>query len=293
MIINLIISIIAAVGFGWCYYRLFKGTGLVIGVVLEILVGLAVLKFPGVGIWVALGLGVLAFLLEYRRYRQRKLYLSGRMTFEGGGIRRGLLPVEVGKLYERADGEIIQLGLIEALGAGTIALQEGDVIGFRLAEHLRVGDEMINPVEKREARKKAGRDAFQVISPTDDVLLELVRQHEGKPVAEIKANIWLEKVAEETEFAMTGFDLEQTLEYYDAYITHRLMGVAGDHFDAEEYLGWMVLADQVRILEAKAVAAVAGKIKPDWLPAGVDLVGWLAGLKKNFDHRLTQNSRLK
>jgi hypothetical protein len=284
MIDNLIIAVIAAVGFGWSYYRLFKGTGLVIGVVLEIVVGLAVLKFSGVGIWAALGLGITAFLLEVRHHRQRKQYLSGRMTFEGGGIRRGLSPVEVGMLFRRSNGEILQLGLIEALGEGTIRLLEGDGVGFKLADHLRISSQMINPVEKREARKKAGRDALQVISPTDDILLELVRQYEGKPAREMPANIWLEKVKEETEFAMTGFDLEQTLEYYDAFITHRLMGVAGDHFEADEYLGWMLLAEQARILEPKAVAAVAGKIKPDWLPEG-DLREWLDELEKAIHRR--------
>ena len=268
MTFDLLIAVIAAIGFGWSYYRLFRGTGLIIGVVLEIVIGIAVLNFPAMGIWVALAFGVSAFVIEFRHQRQRKAYLNAEMTFEGGGIRRGLTPVQAGVLFERSDNELLQLGLIEALNAGTIVPQEGDEIGFRLAEHLRVGDAVINPAEKREARKQAGREANQVISGTDDILLELVRQNEGKPLSEMDAGIWLERVAEETGFAMTGFDLMQTKSYYDAWISHRLMGVAGDHFEAEEYLGWMLLADMAEILDEGAIAAVAKKVRLEWLGDG-------------------------
>ncbi len=187
MNLDLIVAVIAAIGFGWCYYRLFKGTGLLFGVVLELVIGMAVLNFPVVGIWVALGLGIAAFGLEVRHHQQRKAYLGAQMTYEGGGIRRGLTPVQAGVLFERSEGEVLELGLVEALGAGTIELQKRGEIGFRLADHLRMGEAIINPVEKREARKQAGREAFQVISGTDDILLELVRQQEGKRLGEIEA----------------------------------------------------------------------------------------------------------
>lgn len=280
MNINLMAAAIAAVGFGWSYYRFFKGTGLLIGVALELVIGLGVLSYPSVGTWVAVGFVILAFVAEVRHQRHRKNYLSARMTFEGGGIRRGLTPVQVGMLFERPDEEILQLGLVEALGNGLIGLKDGEKFGFQLAEHLQVGDEIINPAERREARKEAGRQAFQVISANDDILLETIRQHEKRPLGELKPSIWLEKTAEETEFAMTGFDQDETLSYYDAWISHRLMGVAGDHFEAEEYLGWMVLADQVGILDNEAIAAVAGKIRPDWLPEGENLGAWLKRLGK-------------
>ncbi len=53
------------------------------------------------------------------------------------------------------------------------------------------------------------------------------------------------------------------------------MGVAGDHFEAEEYLGWMLLAEMTGILDAGAISAVAGKINPEWLPDGMALGEWL------------------
>jgi hypothetical protein len=282
MNLNLIVAVIAAVGFGWCYYRVFNGSGLVIGLVLELVVGLAVLNFPGAGIWVALGLGVLAFLLEVRQYRRRKKWAGSQMVFEGGGIRRGLSPVQVGVLFERPDADLIQLGLVEALEAGTVTIQPGEEINLSLAEHLRAGEELLNPGEKREARKTAARAALQIVTPNDDILLELVRQHEGESLSSLAAGIWLEKVVEKTEIEMSGFDLDETISYYDAFISHRLMGVAGGHFDAEDFPAWTALARMTGVLDEKAVAAVLEKIHPAWLPPGERLTDWLRQLDAAF-----------
>ncbi|MBN2045481.1 MAG: hypothetical protein JW757_10710 [Anaerolineales bacterium] len=283
MNLDLVVAVIAAVGFGWCYYRLFKGTGLIIGLALELLVGLAVLNFPDAGIYAALGLGIAAFLFEVRHYRSRKKWAGSRMTFEGGGIRRGLSPVQVGILFDRPESELIQLGLVEALEAGTVSLQDGDEVRFSLAEHLQVGEELLNPLERRETRRQAARKAFQIIAPNDDVLLELIRQHEEKPVGSLPAKIWLEKTAERTEFEMTGFDVDQTITYYDAFISHRLMGVAGGHFDADDFPAWTALAGMTGILDAQSLAVVQENIRPAWLPPGQGLSEWLKRLAAAFN----------
>ena len=42
---SIVFAVIAAMGAGWSYYRFFRGTGLLAGILLELVVGLAVLQF--------------------------------------------------------------------------------------------------------------------------------------------------------------------------------------------------------------------------------------------------------
>ena len=199
------------------------------------------------------------------------------MAYEGGGIRRGLNPIQVAVLLKQPDREVLQLGILEALTAGKIKLLPGEEIKFALADHLAV--EELNPRDRREGRQRAGLEAFQVISAVDDVLLELIRQHQGQAIGSLQPDIWLAQLSDNTDLAISGFDREQTVEYYDAFMSHRLMGVSGGHFKAEEYLGWLVLAGQAGVLSKAAVDVVAEQINPDWLPDGISLGAWLEKLK--------------
>ena len=79
---------------------------------------------------------------------------------------------------------------------------------------------------------------------------------------------------------VAGFDPEKSREYYDAYITHRLNGVAAGHFAADDYTAWMALALALGMLESAPLKAVVRGNRPDWLAEDEDLLSWLEALSE-------------
>jgi hypothetical protein len=206
--------------------------------------------------------------------RRRRTFQAVGMVYEGGGIRRGFTPVEVGILLDLTEDKLLILGLIELLQKEFLVTTVGNEITVEIAELLAVSGEILNPKDRRQARKAISRDQAQILTDAEDVLLELIRQHQGKPISTLAPGVWVEELSTSLEWAMGGFDLQQTREYYDAYITHRLNGVVAGHFQAEEYVGWMAIARFNSIIPPESLNTMIQKTRPAWLP-GESFDKWL------------------
>ncbi len=278
MMIDLLVALGAAAAFGGSYYRLLRGTGLLIGGLLEVLVGLAVLSLPQAGNFLAGGLILGAAISELVYQQRRKAYPGAVLVYEGGGIRRGLTPVEVGTFWDIPETDKLALGMIELLQKGFVTPLRGDQVGFKLTDSIEVSGEIVNPKAKRLARKAAARKESQILNETEDILLELLRQHNGQPISSLTVDVWAEQLKNQVEFAMGGFDPEKTCEYYDDFITHRLNGVAAGHFTPDDYTGWMALAWVNEVIPAESLRAVIQKNRPAWLLPGESYDIWLERL---------------
>jgi len=273
------IPLLASTAFGWCYYRLLRGTGIPAGSLLGAATAYFVWVNPLAGKIMTGILAAAAVVIEIDFQRRRKNYQGSEMVFEGGGIRRGLMPPEVGALFGLPDDALLMVGLVELLQKGLISYQkQAGALVFRLADVIRLDREVLNPAEKMRARKAAARAANQVLTSTEDILIELIGQSEDQPVGALPAQVWAGQLRTQSVDAVAGFDPGKTKDYYDAYITHRLNGVAAGHFKADDYTSWMALALVMGMLTTPALMAVVRGTQPAWLQEGEDLLSWLEEL---------------
>ena len=273
------IPLLASAAFGWCYYRLLRGTAIPAGSLLGAATAYFVLVYPQAGKILTGVLVAAAVVIEIDFRRRRNAYQGSEMVFEGGGIRRGLTPPEVGALFELPEDALLTVGLVELLDKGLIEYeQRAGAFTFQVSDVVRLGGEILNPAEKMRARKAAARAANQVLTSTEDILIELIGQQEGQPVSELSSQVWARQLRAESAAALGGFDPEKSKEYYDAYITHRLTGVAAGHFRAADYTGWMTLAWAMGMLTSPALKEVVKRTRPEWLHEDENLLSWLEGL---------------
>jgi len=280
---SFVMPLLASVAFGWCYFRLLRGTGIPAGSLLGAAAAGFVLLYPAAGKILTGILIAAAVVVEVDFQRRRKAYQASEMIFEGGGIRRGLTPAAVGALFDLPVENLLPVGLLELLQKGLIATNsDHGRLSFQPAELIRVDREIINPAEKMKIRKAAARVASLVLTSTEDILIELISQQGDQPVSAKSAQVWAYQLAQQTESDMGGFDREKTKVYYDAFITHRLNGVAAGHFKADEYTGWMALARALGMLDSAALMAVVRQSRPAWLGDAQDLLAWLDLVSKSI-----------
>lgn len=273
---SFLIPLLASAAFGWCFYRLLRGTAIPAGSLLGAATAYFVLVYPQAGKILTGILVAAAVVIEIDFQGRRKAYQGSEMVFEGGGIRRGLTPPEVGGLFDLPNAALLTVALVELLGKGLIQSEKRDgAFTFRVADVIRLDREILNPAEKMRARKAAARAANQVLTSTEDILIELIGQHEGQTASELSAQVWAQQLRTESVTALGGFDPEKSKEYYDAYITHRLNGVAAGHFRAADYTAWMALARALGMLTSPALKSVVQRTRPEWLREGEDLLSWL------------------
>ena len=280
---NFMFPLLASTAFGWCYYRLLKGTGIPVGSLIGAGAAAFVMFNPVPG-KVLTGLLVFAAIgVEINFQRRKRQFGGGEMVFEGGGIRRGLSPVKAGVLLKLEPRELLLVGLVQMLQKGLVSYSVSDGgLYIRLTESMRVESEIINPAEKKRNRKLSAQRSGKLLSTDEDILLELVEQSEGEPVGSLPIQVWVDRLKTETLEDLEGFRLEKTIEYYDAYITHRLNGVAVGHFDANDYVDWMSLAYAAGELKTDPLINLVKETRPGWLAPDEDLYNWLATLKSGL-----------
>ena len=240
---NLVIPLLASVAFGWSYFRILKGTGIPVGSLLGAGTAAFVMFNPIPGRVLTAILLLAAIGVEIDFHRRKRNFNEAEMQYEGGGIRRGLSPVKVGTLFQLKPADLFLVGLTQLLQKEMVSYSKHeDEILFRLSDGMRLENEIINPAEKKRTRKLSAQKAGKVLTSDEDILLELIEQYEGQPVRSIPNQVWVDRLKAQALEDLEGFKLEKTVEYYDAYITHRLNGVAVGHFSANDYIDWMALA---------------------------------------------------
>ncbi len=276
---NFVVPLLASAAFGWIYYRLLKGTGIPVGSLLGAGTAAYVMFYPVPG-RVLTGVLVLAAIgVEIDFQRRRRKFAGSEMVYEGGGIRRGLSPAKAGALFQLTDEDLFLVGLVQLLQKGFITYSmDGQGVYIQLEEEMLVGD-VINPVERKQKRKQSAQQVGELLTPDEDILLELIGQHEGEPASSIPTKVWVDRLKAQTLEGVEGYKLDKTVEYYDAYITHRLNGVAVGHFSFNDYIDWMALAFVMEVLNTDPLVELVKNSRPDWLHPDEDLVSWMGQLR--------------
>ena len=279
--ISLITGILTGLCAFWVYYRLFRGTGLKFGIIVSVLLSGFSFFSPVSGKLLAFILFSIGIVIELIINTQKRGYAHSQFVFEGGGIRRGLTPVEVGVLFKVETNDLFVLTLIDLIQKEFVeyrTLPDGGVV-VNLRDDLESSQIILNPKLRRKNRKDIAFTNLRHMTDTEDALLELVAENVNQSLGNYSIQPWVDYLHRQVENKLSGYEVAQTRDYYLDFVNHRLSGVEEGHFDPSEYFGWMVLG---MLLNERLSNLALGLIKnshPSWIHEGESFINWLMRLK--------------
>lgn len=260
-----------------------RGAGRWISFLVGILFGALAWIFPSAGVitLIMLALGGIGVTVWIKR--QTVQFAHSQLVFEGGGIRRGLTAVEVGTLFDVFPGGLLAVSVSALLQKGILAKEDnGGESSLRVIPEFQANKETINPAKRTEERKSAARAEGKVLFGEEDMLLEMFWQGISPNSENFPITRWVEKVYQECDHKIGGFDRAQSTQYYRNYMAHRLMGVEKEFFSEEEFVPWMVLEVFAQTDSSGQFHELLNKTRPAWLHEGESLIDWAqttAGLR--------------
>jgi len=275
-LLNIIVSILVGLIAWWGGFRLFRGTGKKIRLLFSAIVAGVALFFPSAGRIMGF-VGLLSIgVLEIWQINNKKTFSYSQLTFEGGGIRNGLLPVEVGSLFSLTPSNLFVLGLIELIQKGFVSWKyvgEGGLI-VSLVGDFRKSREILNPKSRREYRQEIAYQKKRLLTPAEDVLREIFEQNDGKSLGEYSIHPWIDVLNRSVVTKLTGYDRVETQGYYKKFIAHRLKGIESGYFNPQDYLGWMILSRYLGDKNDQIALQLLNKTRPAWLQEGENFSDW-------------------
>ena len=259
--------------------RITRGSGIWISIGVGVVLGALGWFFPKIGLYTGIFILLLIGIFELWQYSIKRTYAHSHLIFEGGGIRRGLTPVEAAILLEMDSEVLAIIGIISLMDKGLInfaADYHGN--GLEVVPELRIGAKTINPQERKKMRKAVGRSLNQTISPSEDVLIEMIEQNGERVFGNFQFAVWIEISRKECDKKMAGFDRDQTIDYYFEYINHRLTGVIKGYFPRQDYIAWMVLEYYLRSQGENFIDPILNNTQPGWLTDKETLLDWITML---------------
>jgi hypothetical protein len=260
--------------------RVTRRTVFWVSIIVGVILGTFGWFFPKIGLYAGIFILLLIVIFELWQYRKKENYAHSHLVFEGGGIRRGLTPVDAAILLDMDAKDLTILSIISLLGKGIINLAaDNRDSGLVVVSEYRIREKTINPHERKKMRKAIARKLNQTISPSEDVLIEMIEQNSEKGFGNLQFTVWFEVSRKECENKMAGFDREQTIEYYFDYINHRLTGVIKGHFPRKDYIEWMALEYFLRSKGDNFIAPILNATQPNWLNGDDSLLDWITKLE--------------
>lgn len=276
-LLSIAISILVGLIVWWGYNRLFRGTAKKLGLVFSIILGGIAFVFPNLGKI----LGVVCFLavvpLEVWHIKNKKTYSHIQLIYEGGGIRRGLQPVEVGALYSLTPNKLFALGFFALLEKGLVkSLSTGrGGLTVVLDDDFQHKDVILNPKSRRENRQEIAYQKKMQLSTSEDVLLEIFEQNVGKSLGDYSIQPWVDVLNRTVDNKLSGYDAVETQGYYKEFSAHRLGGIEEGHFNPQDYIGWMILSRYLGDINDQKANHWLNKSRPSWIQEGETIADWL------------------
>jgi hypothetical protein len=280
-VLSLFSGLLVGIGTWWTFTRVFRGTGKSLGLLFSLVMGGFGFWNAGVGGPIGILLIVAGSILEILQFSKKKEFSHSHLIFEGGGIRRGLSPVEVGFLNDLSPSGLFVLGLIDLLQKGLIEYSKTADGGLKvtLVEVFWNSRAILNPKSRRDARKSIAQRRMKELTDYEDVLLETLDQNADSSIGEFSIQHWIEYLNRSVNAKTSGFDIVETNHYYFEFIKHRLMSVESGYFKPLDYIGWMVLNLYLNDKNGQLTYKLLKKTRPSWLTEGEDLVKWLNFVK--------------
>ncbi len=195
---------------GIFYFRLTRGTGCLLYVILLVILSIIWAMFPELE---ALALPVLVtiWVLVGRSQASRKrAYLPAIASTPGAGIKRGLTVPEAAVLLEVPLGRVLTLVIFGMLKKGLLEQVQAEPLVVKPGSGYE-GD--------RKSRREAAKAKGSVIRGYEQEFIEALAAAPGKPVEEVAFKKPMRDLINGTVARLGGFDLDQTREYYKSIMS--------------------------------------------------------------------------
>lgn len=281
-----------ALAFGWVYFRLSRGSGKALFVLLLALLGLLFWLSPLAHLLAFLALPVL-FAWDLRRRGRRPSFQPARAIAEGGGIKRGLTAPEAAVLLEMPDHVVLTAVLIGLFKKGAIRLADGPVARLELAPDYRARQVALDAMQRAAHRRAVAQRHNAVLHPYEEPFLELLEENADLELRSLNFTVPLRALQRETARRVGGYDLEATRTYYRKHLGRARHDAARASASPEgdrlltHHLEWLVLDG--------AFAKLYRGYHPAWLHLGDsqrDLVDWTAWLEQELSSSARLGDRI-
>ncbi len=202
------IGLILLVAFGIFFYRFSGGTGtcLFIPLLIAIIIFWAMPDIgPALQALFIPSLPVMWVLGERHMKTKRKDYLPPIESVPGGGIKRGLGVPEAAVLLEQPLGRVMTMVVFGMLKKRLVTMTEDDPLTLEIVPDYNI---------TRAERRKRAKDNGTIVRGYEQPFLDIIAENPGKPVKDIDFSKAMKHLVENTAKRMSGFDLEETKEYY-------------------------------------------------------------------------------
>ena len=255
---------------GWLFFR--KLRGFMAGIIgLVVLFGVS-MRFPQWGLILTVIVFLMILGIEIFVMGNRESYTGIRVVFEGGGVRRGLNPVEAACLLGAPQEINYLLAVVGLLQNGFIQLEQGrngEILAV-VAEWLQTGGKKLDPHSRSQFRIESAFSHDKILQSYEDVLLETIEQNNGELVDFTKVGLWNAFLEKETYQKLMEYNFEETTAYYREFIVHRIAQVWRSPEQKNENILWYLFAHHDDELTNKTVQKVVQDFSPGWLPAQLD-----------------------
>lgn len=283
--------------FGWLYFKISRGTGKVVFLLLSLLLVVSFWFVPIMLVIAWFGLGMLLFWDGLRRRSGRPGYLPAGAIVEGGGIKRGLTPPEAAIVLEMPLSRVLTVVLTGLLKKGVLELASEIPVSLRVNGDFQA---------RRSAPDVQGRNAFRrmaaqkhnvLIHPYEEPFLELLEGKEGQPLSMLNFTVPMRALLRHTARRMGGYDLAGTREYYRKHLGRARHDVAlasrnlraSTGFEKEYPVSASTASDAHRIMEHHLEWVILDEtlreyyrdFHPRWLPWHAEgFLDWVVSLEK-------------
>lgn len=237
---DLLLGVGILISGAWLLWRFTRGTTLFFILIGESLLLGIIFIFQDTLLFVFTLFLLFGVLSEVWFEKIRSPYPAPQAILEGGGIRRGLTPIEIAEIMEISDAGIVTLGLCNLLEKKFIILDSSNFI--YLNELLRVNSKTINPGKRKKIRQQAALEMGKTLRIFEEYLLALLEEKQTRSLSEIRFQTWLEYFHQYAQAKIVGYDLEKTRAYYFDKIKHTI-----NHNPSINVNEWIVLAAIAKI----------------------------------------------
>jgi hypothetical protein len=235
----------------WSFKRLFFSSGKIVFFGLGVVGSITIYYFQ-IGFVLVFIIHTILILLA-RKGKQFSKYSGAKAIFEGGGIMRGLTPVEASILLETPYHEVLSLLFSEFALKEIVSISQAHPLKVEITEKISLGGQGDSLLERKEMRKAKAQNNHLLIYPYEDDFIEYLEQNAKINLTDLNFAFLVESLVERVADRVAGFNLPQTTEYY-GQIIDRVKGEieAGDYLfltnedSVVKNIGWLLLDNNLR-----------------------------------------------
>jgi len=237
------VGLLLLILFGVVYYHFSRGAGTCLFIPMVVTL-LLLWSIPDAGpvfeVLFIPGLAIIWFTGRAYVRARRSDYLPPIESVRGGGIKRGLAVPEAAVLLEQPLGRVLTMVLFGMLQKGLVTLVDEDPLTLDVPREYDAD---------RGERRRQAKVTGAAVRAYEMPFLDIIARNPRRPVAKLNFSEPMKQLIEHAARRVTGFDLEQTREYYVSIVRKawRLAKGLGEPQQRNEFMDsnllWLMMAE--------------------------------------------------